>query len=135
MRIDGLLVDGCNVRISSAALSVGSSGILLTGGATFYSNAQVTVEGAANGIRVDQNSLCAIWALTTVRNATDAIKALYNSRFYALAVSGSDNSTAFAAEAGGVIAYSSESISAIAMHYTATGGRIYTGAQTSIPNY
>lgn len=50
-------------------------------------------------------------------------------------IAGSGNGTGLYAADGGVVSYSSRSLSATTMSVTVTGGRIYSGAQTNIPNY
>ncbi len=50
-------------------------------------------------------------------------------------IAGSGNGTGLYAADGGVISYSTRSLSATTMNVTVSGGRIYSGAQTNIPNY
>lgn len=73
---------------------------------------------------------------TTVSNCGYyAIYATGGSRVALGEIAGSGNGTGLYAADGGVISYSTRSLSATTMNVTVSGGRIYSGAQTSIPNY
>lgn len=73
---------------------------------------------------------------TTVSNCGYyAIYATGGSRVALGEIAGSNNGTGLYAADGGVISYSTRSLSATTMNVTVSGGRIYSGAQTSIPNY
>lgn len=71
-----------------------------------------------------------------INNATiDAVVVFDGGRVYISQISGSGNKTGLSASYGGVIHYSSSAIGANVPLFTSTGGRIYSGSQTSIPNY
>lgn len=93
---------------------------------------------ATIGVGVEQDSfVSALGVSVNVNKSTDtAIKATYGGRI-SLNIAGGNNNTGVGlrAENGGVIAYSTKSLAATTANMTANGGRIYTGAQTSIPNY
>lgn len=91
-------------------------------------------------IYADQGSSVTFLNTVTVNNATAAensiaVVATYGSNVYVDTLMG-ENLVAFASTRGAVCSYGAdESTSTSAKFYTERGGRIYTGAQTSAPNY
>lgn len=134
--INSLAIDGCTVAYGGAQLNV-SNGISLTNGAGFYGSDIIYVGGANQvGISVRNGSCMSVLQAVNVSNATSvAIDVYSQGRFYASTIGGSNNSTGIIASTGGVVCYGSMSMTATTKHMASTGGRIYSGAQTSIPNY
>ena len=71
-----------------------------------------------------------------VNNATETAVVISNSSNAMIwNLSGSQNSTGLNAHSGSTISYNNNTLSAATNTFTAYGGRILAGAQTSIPNY
>lgn len=90
------------------------------------------------GMGVDQNSSVSALAVSVnVNKSTDmAIRANQGGRIN-LNIAGGNNNTGVGlrADNGGVITYATKSLAATTANLTTNGGKIFTGAQTSIPNY
>ena len=97
--------------------------------------------GGGNGMVVENGS-----SLFVGEDVLDSLKITFNncpynavyatggSRIQLSNVQGSNNGTGFRANAG-VITYIASTMSATTLHATSNGGRIYTGAQTSVTKY
>ena len=73
---------------------------------------------------------------TTIKNfKSPAVYAIGGSKIQLSVLEGSNNSTGLRAEEGGVIIYNINNMTATTATTTYKGGRIYSGAQTSIPKY
>ena len=71
-----------------------------------------------------------------VNNAAEAAVVTTNSSNVMIwSLSGTQNNVGLSSRSGSTISYTSNTLSAATNTFTAYGGRIYTGAQTSIPNY
>ena len=70
-----------------------------------------------------------------VSNVGEGIGASNGARIIVGNVSGSAIERGIRAVGGGIVAYSNSSLSAPVMFATSGGGRIFSGAQTNIPNY
>lgn len=111
--------DNSNVRIGGR-LAVDGQGAAITG-VMAENHSSISVVGEA---------------ILIVRNCGyNAVLATTGSRIALYGVAGAGSGTALRAEYGAVITYTSRSISATTDNVTVGGGRIYTGAQSSIPTY
>lgn len=128
--ITSLVVSGCHVYLEGA-LTV-TNGMELTRGAVFESSYDFTVN---RGIEVTGGSTFICNGTLTVNNASNALRVSEGSRAYVWALEGADNTNGLVAITGGIASYSFLDIAATTQRHTATGGRIYSGAQTSVPNY
>lgn len=89
-----------------------------------------------NGIGADQgSSLCCSGAVTVYNSWSSAVIALTGAKVYLSSILGSGNTIGLRAESGGVIHYGTRNITATTANSTVTGGRIYTGSQTSVGAY
>lgn len=71
-----------------------------------------------------------------VNNASiDAIVVYDVGRAFVGAVSGTGNKTGLSASYGGILHYQSSTLGAELLVHTNWGGRVFSGAQTSVPNY
>ena len=99
------------------------------------------VDGMAaeiSGIVAEANSTVSMAdsALLIVRNcAYNAVYATGGSRIALAGIAGSNNGVALRSDTGAMISYTSRSIVATTENITTNGGRIYSGAQASIPSY
>ena len=75
-------------------------------------------------------------ALLIARNcAYNAVYATGGSRIALAGIAGANNGVGLRSDSGSMISFTSRSIEATTANITTNGGRIYTGAQTSIPAY
>lgn len=133
--IQQLVVDGCYVLHNGAQLNV-QQGVIVRNGASFSGTAIIYVGGANSvGISVSSGASFVVLQTVTISNASIALDVYTNGRFYAAVLGGSNNITGVMAYSGGVVSYGSTSLDATTQRSTNTGGKIYTGAQASVPNY
>jgi len=134
-----------NVNITRSS-ALGGTPLQVLNGSHVQIGTEITVDvasGNVSGIVVEGGSILRIvsdlfggFIKTTVKNSPYiAVYATEGSKVVLGEISGSGNATGLHAASGAVISYGSRSISATTLHVTAGGGRIYSGAQTSIPNY
>lgn len=103
-------------------------------------HSQFSASGHYRAVYADQSSSVVFLNTLTVNNAAAAensiaVVATYCSNIYVDTLMG-ENLVAFAATRGAVCSYGAdESTSTSAKFYTERGGRIYSGAQTQVPNY
>ena len=71
----------------------------------------------------------------TVSEVGNAVAASNGATLVVANISGSAKEVGFRAIGGGVICFTNNTMSAPTMYVTSGGGRIYSGAQTNIPNY
>lgn len=131
-----LTVDGCVVNHSGTQLNA-RDGIVIKNGGVFYGTAIIYVAGGPVGISVHTGSTFIVLQTVTVSNTISfGVEAYAHGRIYVATLGGTGNAgTAISATSGGVVCYGSRSIVATTQQMTNTGGKIYTGAQTSVPNY
>jgi len=131
------------LRISTVTAVAGDTSTLLYVGAgsnvLIGRHITMNCENVANiGVGVEQNSsLSALGVSVNVHKSVDtAVKANLGGRILMGVAGGSNNAgVGLRADNGGVITYSTRSLTAATVTLTANGGRIYSGAQTTIPNY
>lgn len=130
-----LAISGCNVYQSGTQFNV-QRGVTLTNGATYVGNSIMYISSATSGVLAQNGSTFVLFNTLTISNASSvAVEASSCGRVYASILAGSSNSIGARADTGGTISYGSMSLAATTQRITNTGGRIYSGAQTSIPNY
>lgn len=114
--------------------------------------------GTANGALYIRNSACIIWkpvsmlgvanrgiyctiggsvyiSSAIISEKTDAVFAEQGGSVHVSTIGGSANATGLRAVNGATVSYINNSMASTVATATFNGGRIYTGAQTSIPNY
>ena len=147
--VNGIQISGCsvvrvNISVTRSATYVGSLFIVRNGSHVQINN-PITINGASaeiSGIVVESGSTLialpdATSALkTTINNCVyNAIYATGGSRVSMVDLAGSNNGVGIRSDGGSVVSYSTRTLTATTANITTNGGRIYTGAQTSIPNY
>ena len=96
------------------------------------------LNAAVTGVVVETGSTLVVTneAIFIVHNCGyNAVYASGGSRVSFSGIAGSGNSVGLRVETGAVISFLSRSLAGTTENVTASGGRIYTGAQSSIPNY
>lgn len=117
VRLGSCVQFGNDIVINAAS---SSSGIMVESGSSL--SALVDIFGYMTKTTVNSSGYFAIYATGGSKVALGEI-------------AGTGNSTGLQAADGAVISYSSRTMTASTMNVTVAGGRIYSGAQTSIPNY
>lgn len=126
-----------NLTFDSAFTFLTSSGYgMSTMASTVIFNATGCVFSGVNGVSAnDSSKISTKWNVNvTFINCTYAIQSNYLSEVFIYVIKGSSNTTGLRCD-GGIIKYNVNTMTATTLTATMSGGRIYTGAQTSIPNY
>ena len=139
--IKRLTIDNCCVvhtgnqinmlPVTGTGITLQNNGVLISGGPLYVGNGTKGAEVLYGGKLVCTGTL-------TISNTTQvAIDVYWGGRAYIGTLAGTGNTaTGMSATVGGFIQYSSFSLSATGTRQlTRGGGRIYTGAQSSVPNY
>lgn len=136
VNIDSLAVRGSLVDVQLIHLTTTNKtlGIEVSKGGFLLSTTRIVASGANKGITVFDNGLMSLQEVT-VLNAAVAIECGYCGNVYVNTMYGSGNTLGLAASQGGRICYGTDSLGATNKSTTSLGGRIYSGAQTSVPNY
>ena len=127
-----------NIMLSVTGVSNANSNAVTVDSAVLVCVTGLTVNGnAENGVYLNNNGFACVFGVFEINNATySAVAATNNSSLFASSIVGSINSGAFLRSVNGSsIAYYSLNATAPVLFSTTSGGRIYSGAQTSIPNY
>jgi hypothetical protein len=135
-RFRSLLVEGCSVYQHGSQLNF-TNGIRLDHGATYVGNSLMYVSSAGSiGINVRNGSTFVLYNTATLSNTTSAAMEVSGCSYaYVSILAGASNTTGIRADTGGTACYGTINITATTRHVTNTGGRIYSGAQASIPSY
>ena len=134
------------VRVNITALvNTGSAGLVAHSGSNVeiwseliidcgggYSSGITATTGSTIGFSTDLFGILSI-SVSNCRFA--AVYAGTGAMVHLTGIKGSGNSIGLRAEQGGVITYETSSLEATTATVAAMGGRIYAGAQTSVPNY
>ena len=134
------------IRINiTAIVNKGNGGLVAKNGShvEIYSELSIDCGGGYNiGISATTGSIVGVtvdpfeFMTTTIKNCGYyAVYAGTGSTVHLSGVSGSGNAVGFRAEEGGTITYGISNLKATTATVTHKGGRIYSGAQTSVPNY
>ena len=119
----------------------GSTLLYIGYGSNVVVNRHITLacEGAVGiGVGVEQGSTLSTGTVSVnVNGSTEAAILAKGGSMVSLNIAGGSSNTGVGlkAEAGSIIAYTTRSMSATTAQLTVNGGRIYSGAQTAIPNY
>lgn len=134
-----------NVNITHST-TLGGTPLALRYGSNVQFGTDITINGssaAVSGIMVETGStlssvvdLFGFMYKTTISNCKNfAIYATAGSKVALGDLAGSGNGTGLYSADGATITYNSRTMTATTTNVTVAGGRIYSGAQTSIPNY
>ena len=130
-----------NVSNIVRASNVVGSLLVVSGGSVVQVSNRFSVDAqnaAVTGVVVETGSTLVVTneAIFIVHNCGyNAVYASGGSRVAFSGIAGSGNSVGLRVETGAVISFLSRSLTGTTENVTASGGRIYTGAQSSIPNY
>lgn len=138
--IKTLTIDGCTVKYTGNQLNIrpGTNVAALTvlHNGVFVGSSPMYIDAGTYGISISDGGKFILYNTLTVSNATyEAIDVSGTGSAYIATIAGTGNAVGVSATTGGVVGYGGASISATTRFLTASGGKIYTGAQASIPNY
>ncbi len=134
VQINTFAVMSCDVLVTNISLSV--SYFNCPHLAHCYISTYLTVRsGAARGINVAEASAVVINSATVDGTTERAVNVSSNGRIFFNYLLGSNNAGVGLVASGGTIMYHESSLVATIASNTGAGGRILSGAQTSIPNY
>ena len=144
--VRGIQVTSCaTVRLNVAEIirtaNVVGTLLAIRGRSDVVIGGRFVVDGMAaeiSGVVVEANSTVSVAdsALLIARNcAYNAVYATGGSRVALAGIAGANNGVGLRSDSGSMISFTSRSIEATTANITTNGGRIYTGAQTSIPAY
>ena len=97
--------------------------------------APLVINGASYGLFVGYGSRFSGRSTITINSCTFAATSTFSAMLYALELAGSKNNNGVQAAAGIAMIGTIASDMASTLYVTTAGGRVYTGAQTSVPNY
>ena len=122
---------------TSLTLSAGGNtyGFYCHRGANVICQLPLTVTGSTNGIYAVFGSKFSGNRAITVNSCTYAVVSMYSSYVYISALTGSKNNNGVQASAAIASIGSIETTLATTLYVTSSGGRVYTGAQTSLAAY
>ena len=127
------------VILAGTALTLASNGkqygLHAHRGSNVICQIALTINGATNGLFVGYGSRFAGRNALTINSCTYAANVSYSAYLYAISLDGSKNNNAVQAAAGIASIGSVASAMASTLYVTTAGGRIYTGAQASVPMY
>lgn len=127
-----------NVIINGTSLTLNASGNIYGfrchRGANAIFQCALTVNGSTNGIFVSYGS-CFSCRTVSANSCTNAIVCNFASHLYIGTLDGSKNNNGISVAAGIASIESIVSSMASTLYVTTNGGRIYTGAQASVPAY
>ena len=135
LQINTLTIMNCYVQLNDdIVFSVAN--LICSRGCRLLANAEIRVRSDATyGVYASNISSVFLYKLFVDGSTYAAVCADQNSRIFVTHLGGSGNINIGLLAAGGTILYNSSMLSASIATATNSGGRIYSGSQTSIPNY
>ena len=137
-----LMVEDANAIVSEANITVDGQGSTIYGVSATWNGAlritkNITIRNVTAGMLADFNGyLNASSTTVTINSAATAVMSQNGSRCVLSTVTGTGNTTGIAAYAGGLVTFSTNSLTTTGSKYvTDTGGKIYSGAQGEVPNW
>lgn len=119
--------NGINLKVNN--------GIVVTNNSFAYIESIVTCGDVARGIQVAKGSKVVFTNTVEINNTTEFAIFVTNANLVIATMSGTNNNTGVRVTSAGMFSYVVNNLTATVVYSTTSGGRIYAGAQTSIPNY
>lgn len=130
------LNDKSIVEIKSIRFTASSGYISVVDGAILVAYSDVLANGALYGVNVAYGGQAIFNAGLSINNTTgNAVNASSGGFVYVSALSGAGNRLGIATASGSTVVYETITIGATSGFFVASGGRILSGSQMSIPNY
>lgn len=127
-----VIIQGTNLYLAATGKSYG---VYCHRGANVICQVPISITGANQGIYAVFGSKFSGNRAVTVNSSAEAVVSMYASTVYISALSGIQNKNGIVAASGIVHINSIAAGFATTMYTTSGGGRIYTGAQASVPTY
>ena len=124
------------LNINLVVSASGATAITLARNAILLANEAVRISGADIGVYAQTGSAATFNIGLGVSNCTSAaVRVAAAARVHVEALEGSENAIGVFVHSGGVLSYGTNALTATIGTRAATGGRILSGSQASIPNY
>lgn len=137
--INALSVYESCLLMTGTALTIAASGktygMHCHRGANVICQIPMTINGAENGLLAGYGSRFSGRNAITINSCTNAVVSTFAAYLYVVALEGSKNNNGIQAAAGIVSVGSVAAAMASTLYVTTAGGRIFTGAQASVPSY
>lgn len=137
--INTLTIYETSVILNGTALTLAASGktygLHCHRGANVICQLSVVINGAVNGLFVAYGSRFSGRNTITINSCTYAVSTMFSGYAYIVTLAGSKNNNGIQAAAGIASIGSIDSAMASTLYVTTAGGRIYNGAQASVPAY
>lgn len=131
--VHSLRVDGCHCGLDNITMAA-TSNVFIVNCGTLVGEGNISTNGGR--ITVNYNSTLSLNAATCGSSGSFAIIVDRGSRFCVRELYGQGNTYGISCQGGSVVAFGDSYLEADDMlYFTAMGGRIYSGAQASIPVY
>ena len=127
-----VIVSGTSLTLSASGKTYGFH---VHRGANVICQIALTINGAVNGLYIAYGSRFTGRNTITINSCTYAANVSFAAQLYILTLAGSKNNNGVQAAGGIATIGSITSGMASTMYVTVAGGRIYTGAQASVPSY
>lgn len=133
--IDSNAVTFSSMQLTSGRIVGGGYGYLINNSSVQITGDSSTISGFFSAVLVTINGVCFVYSIA-VSNCVKLLSALFGGSAYVKEATGSVNGTPYTAD-GGIITIGSSSVTGgeSSNYSTSLGGRIYSGSQTSVPNY
>lgn len=137
--VNGIMAYDSCIVIEGTGLTVNANGktygIHCHRGGNLICQIPITINGAVNGIYVGYGSNFEGRDVVTANSCTYAVSCTFSAQISISTLKGSKNNNAIQSS-GGIAAFGTiASDMASTLYVTSSGGRIYTGAQSSVPAY
>ena len=124
------------VEIRNISITISGSYLDVRDASTVRVYTPFSANGGEYGIHVNSGSIAIFSNTVTINNSKTQAVAVTNAALaFINNIAGSGNAIGISATNGGVCRFAASTLSATAQYYTFGSGRIYSGPQTSIPNY
>lgn len=125
-----VILNGTSLTLSASGKTYG---MYCHRGSNVICQCDLTVTGSTNGVFASYGSRFS-GKNVTVNSCTNAVSSYYSAYVYISSLAGSKNNNGVLAYAG-IVSLGTIATIASTLYITNTGGRIYTGAQASVPSY
>ena len=132
---DSNAVTFVSMQLTSGETVTGGYGYLINNSSVDLTGNSSTISGFLSAVLVTTNGVCFVYSIA-VSNCAELLRAQFGGSAHVQAATGSVIGTPYVAD-GGIITIGSSSVTggASSNYSTSLGGRIYSGSQTSVPNY
>jgi len=132
--VSSFRVDGCHCSLSNGIKIITQRAVFITNCGTLTGAGSLHIDGAY--LNVNYGSTVSLDTYICDNSPSFVLVVDSASRFYASYLDGNANVSGISSQGGSVVAFGDINMEIDSIiYFTALGGRIYSGAQSSIPNY